>query len=252
VAADFNGDGRLDLAVANVYSNTVSVLLGNAGGTFQPPLTSTTGAGPKSMKVGDFNRDGKFDLVTANSDDVTLLLGNGNGSFQAPRNLGVNAKPDSIVVGDFNGDAKLDVAVSGNYYDPDEFGNYYVTPFISVLFGNGTGSFGAPQNIWSGTGDWYFIYHLNIAVGDFNGDGRHDVAAGVIGSGSGKVFLANGSGTFGAHPRRRGGRERRWQGGLAHDKPIRLPSRCVARHRPGNVRSSCILFRRSGGRPRGG
>ena len=67
VTGDFNGDGRLDLAVANAVSNTVSVLLGNANGTFQPAQNSATGTGPQSMAVGDFNDDGKLDLVTANA-----------------------------------------------------------------------------------------------------------------------------------------------------------------------------------------
>jgi len=68
VSADFNGDGRLDLAVANYYSNTVSVLLGNADGTFQQALTSASGGGALSLAVGDFNADGKLDLATAGAE----------------------------------------------------------------------------------------------------------------------------------------------------------------------------------------
>jgi FG-GAP-like repeat len=64
---DFNGDGRLDLAIANTLSDTASVLPGNANGTFQPALTAATGYGPRSIAVGDFNGDGKLDLgVTSN------------------------------------------------------------------------------------------------------------------------------------------------------------------------------------------
>src|SRR5260370_30321885 len=74
MTADFNGDGRLDLAVTNYYSNTVSVLLGNSDGTFQPALTSATGANPFSLAVGDFNADGKLDLVTANAYGLSVLL----------------------------------------------------------------------------------------------------------------------------------------------------------------------------------
>src|SRR5687768_15845353 len=86
VAADFNGDGRVDMAVTNYNSNSVSVLLGNAGGTFQAAISpsSSTGTGPQSVAVGDFNADGKLDLATSNVYDVSVLLGNGNGTFQAP------------------------------------------------------------------------------------------------------------------------------------------------------------------------
>src|SRR5262249_42079074 len=84
VTADFNGDGRLDLATANVGDSTVSVLRGNANGTFQSAQTSATGTGPASVAVGDFNADGKLDVVTANGNDLSVLLGNGDGTFQAP------------------------------------------------------------------------------------------------------------------------------------------------------------------------
>jgi len=94
VTSDFNGDGRLDLAVANQASNTVSILLGNANGTFQPAQNFATGAGPHSLAVGDFNRDGKLDLVTANSYDLSVLLGSGNGTFQAPNSFLLPQLPD--------------------------------------------------------------------------------------------------------------------------------------------------------------
>src|SRR5205085_2759588 len=80
VTADFNGDGRLDLAVANAGSNSVSVLLGNGAGSFQPAQNYAAGAGPLSVAVGDFDGDGKLDLVTANAGDVSVLPGNGDGS----------------------------------------------------------------------------------------------------------------------------------------------------------------------------
>ena len=111
VAADFNGDGRLDLAVVNFSSSNVSVLLGNANGTFQPAVNSATGASPLSVAVGDFNADGKLDLATANAGDVSVLLGNGNGTFQAPTSIGIGSSPASVAVGDFNGDGKLDLGV---------------------------------------------------------------------------------------------------------------------------------------------
>ena len=114
VTGDFNGDGRLDLAVANSASNTVSILRGNANGTFQAAQNFATGAVPRSLAVGDFNKDGKLDLVTANDGayDVSVLSGNGDGTFRAPTSIGIGLRQLSVAVGDFNSDGKLDLAVA--------------------------------------------------------------------------------------------------------------------------------------------
>src|SRR5271156_6774862 len=85
---DFNGDGKLDLAVANNDGGNVSILLGNGDGTFQTALDFSVESGPSSLAVGDFNRDGKLDLAVANnvSGNVSILLGNGDGTFQPAAN----------------------------------------------------------------------------------------------------------------------------------------------------------------------
>src|SRR5207248_3078866 len=115
---DFDGDGKLDLAVANFNSANVSVLLGKGDGTFQAPNNFVVGTEPISVAVGDFNGDGILDLATANgidfgggSNNVSVLLGKGDGSFQPAMNLAAGSNPHSVAVGDFNGDGKLDLAV---------------------------------------------------------------------------------------------------------------------------------------------
>ena len=87
IAGDFNGDGTLDLAVANSGTTTVSILLGNGGGTFTAQPALTTGSVPYSLTAGDFNNDGKLDLAVTNfangaASTVSIFLGNGNGTFQ--------------------------------------------------------------------------------------------------------------------------------------------------------------------------
>jgi FG-GAP-like repeat len=193
VTADFNHDGRLDLATANAGDNTVSVLLGNGDGTFQPAQPSATGATPASVAVGDFNTDGKLDLATANQggSDVSVLLGHGDGTFQAPNNLDLGSTPASVAVGDFNADGKLDLGVTSNVYYPGSpgywvcyhgwYGDYctyypgspgYYEGRANVLLGHGDGSFSVPSTTGLGEG-----YHTSAAVADFNGDGRPDFAA---------------------------------------------------------------------------
>src|SRR5258708_4597907 len=97
----FNGDGKLDLAVANASSNNVSIFLGNGDGTFQTVVNYPVGSAPVSVAVGDFNGDGNLDLAVANfsSNNVSILLGNGNGTFQAATNYAAGASPISVAVG---------------------------------------------------------------------------------------------------------------------------------------------------------
>jgi FG-GAP-like repeat/Putative Ig domain len=116
VVADFNGDGKPDVAVTDSSANDVYILLGNGDGTFGPPSAIAVGNDPDAMVAGDFNNDGKLDLGIANGGDntVTLLLGNGDGTFtQASGSpYPVGKFPYQIVTADFNGDGKLDLAVA--------------------------------------------------------------------------------------------------------------------------------------------
>jgi subtilisin-like proprotein convertase family protein len=115
---DFNGDGKLDLTTANLYSDNVTVLLGDGSGGFSGASGSpfVVGDQPESVAVGDFNGDGKEDLTTANSNsrNVTVLLGNGSGGFSDGNSspFAVASAPLSVAVGDFNGDGKLDLTTT--------------------------------------------------------------------------------------------------------------------------------------------
>jgi FG-GAP-like repeat len=102
---DFNRDGRLDLAVTNQNTNSVSILLGNGNGTFGAPTNFAAGTSPRSLAVGDFNGDRSQDLVLVNafSANVSILLGNGNGTFGAATNFTVGLFPSSVAGGDLTG-----------------------------------------------------------------------------------------------------------------------------------------------------
>ena len=171
---DFNGDSSLDLAVANKGSDNVSILLGNGDGTFRAAGNDRVGSAPVSVAVGDFNRDGKLDLAVANSDsnNISVLPGNGDGTFQAATNY-VVASPQSLAVGDLNGDGILDLIVGA--YSP------YGTNGVSVLFGSFTGTFRPMVGFNGVTG--------SVAAGDFNSDGRLDVAGVPAESGTLGILL---------------------------------------------------------------
>jgi Ca2+-binding RTX toxin-like protein len=113
-SADFDGDGDIDLAVANQTSNNLSILLRNGTGGFSRGTTLGVGSSPYSVTVGDFNVDGDIDLAVANrvSNTVSILLGNGNGGFSAATTLAVASGPSAVTVGDFNDDGKVDLVVA--------------------------------------------------------------------------------------------------------------------------------------------
>jgi len=138
------------------------------------------------VAVGDFNGDGKLDLVVVNSfsNNVSVLLGNGDGTFQTALDFDTGVAPWSVAVGDFNGDGKLDLAVTNA-----TIGN------VSILLGNGDGTFQPAVNYGAGP------LPGSVVVGDFNGDGKLDLAvanqsAGNTGPSMVSVLLGNGDGTF--------------------------------------------------------
>lgn len=185
---DFNGDGKLDIAVSNVDSFTVSVFLGNGDGTFTLATTLPTDVYPEPIAVGDFNGDGKLDLVVGNtwSNTLGVYLGNGNGTFGPARTIAMAGAPYGLAVADLNHDGKLDLIVTD--------GSSISVPnqTIEVLLGKGDGSFQTPTTYTVGANP------QAIAIADFNGDGYLDLAIANYDGNSVSILLGRGDGTFGA------------------------------------------------------
>jgi len=237
VVADVNGDGKLDLVTADTDDSFggVRVFLGNGDGTLQAPQFYHVGNGfgeAYDVKVGDFNGDGKPDLVVANNgtSNVSVFLGNGDGTFQSEVDFPAGFQPLRVITGDFNGDGRSDVAVldrdsvailldqgNGTLQTATDYpagknaqsvavgdfngdgkpdlaiGNFF-DGTISIRLGNADGTFRSPLTFTVNTKPWA------AAVGDFNGDGKLDLVTICAGCGNGEVLLGNGDGTFQSAP----------------------------------------------------
>lgn len=190
--ADFNGDNHLDIVVANVATLNISLFINNGDGTFRPRTDIPVQFGALNLAVGDFNKDGHQDVAALSLLGVVVLLGKGDGTFQVSGTYGsgLGGPQANLVAADLNNDGKLDLAVADS-----------ATNNISVLLGNGNGSFSNSVNYKADTNNSV----QTLAVGDLNGDGIPDIAVATLGcnpclqgtpGGNVSVLTGKGGGTF--------------------------------------------------------
>jgi hypothetical protein len=178
--ADLDGDGGLDLAVANMFSDNVSILKNNGDGIFQAKVDYATGDSPNCIFGGDLDADGDLDLAVANghSNNVSILMNNGDATFYLDSNYVTGVNAYSIFCADLDGDCDLDIAVAN--HDAHS---------IAILKNNGDGTFQTPVN-------YSTQYPSSVFCADLDRDGDLDLAAGNGWNASVSIFLNNGDGTF--------------------------------------------------------
>ena len=186
---DLNGDGRPDLVTSMANANAVAVYLGNASGGYSAATLYQAGTQPIDAVLVDLNGDGKLDLAIEGLSDAYILIGNGTGGFAAPTTITFAPEIVSDVRnGDFNGDGKADLAIATITNGQPTGGH------LRILLNDGAGGFTAGGAIALNANSG------RLAIGDFNGDGRADVAASFASTTAFAdhvtVMLGNGSGGF--------------------------------------------------------
>jgi hypothetical protein len=188
---DFNGDGLLDVVIAGVSNNAISVFPGRADGTFAPPISMALSHQPNDLAVGDFNNDGKLDVAITfiDTNAVQILLGNGDGTFTVGDTILLDQVPASVTTSDFNNDGKMDLAVGIGVTTNQGV----TTNEIEILQGDGAGHFNRVNTLGFASSTDLII---KVRVGDFNADGNADIA--VLTQGGITVESGLGNFNFGA------------------------------------------------------
>ncbi|MFZ2727706.1 MAG: VCBS repeat-containing protein, partial [Methylococcaceae bacterium] len=186
-SGDFNNDGKLDLAVGNANSHDISILLRNSDNTdFDTSINYATDTYSTSLATGDFNNDNKLDLVVSNlyRNSISVLLRNAsNTGYDSKIEYQTGTQPFSVITGDFNNDGKFDLAVT-----------YYESQYISVLLRNANNTGFEPKIDYQTGSTAYGSFAYSMVAGDFNGDGKFDLAV-IDGVNTVSVLLRNSSNT---------------------------------------------------------
>jgi hypothetical protein len=188
VAADVNGDGKVDLISANAYDGQLAVMTNDGSGGFALEATLDVGNFPVFVAAADVNGDGKLDLISADfgggsGNTLTIWTNNGNG-FGSNSTLTVGNGPCAVAAADVNGDGKVDL-ISANAYDGT----------LTVLTNNGNGGFAVEATLY--VGSYGASWPDSVAVADVNGDGKPDLISANSNDGRLTVLTNNGSGGFG-------------------------------------------------------
>ena len=192
---DFNNDGVSDL-IYYASQPGVAISLSNSTGGYEAGRTVYNG-GIRSLRAGDLNNDGKNDLALITNETnarLITLLGDGAGGFSAPINLETGRGPLVTVIADFNGDNKPDLAVGTGSLNPPTFPPTPPTEYnVSIHLGDGAGGFAAPKHTTINTSAGSYL--TQIEAGDFNGDGKTDLAV-LSYFGSTVILYGDGAGNF--------------------------------------------------------